>query len=72
MPERKLWYIQKRINPQFEKPYYTAMGQLNKRAVARYEEAIYGTNIMLPFQSEEEYNNYLEGLRSQGYHVYNR
>lgn len=58
----KKWYIKERHNPQFKAPYYVACGQLTKKEAKKKENPIYGSNYMLPFDTEEEYNKELTKL----------
>lgn len=66
----KSYWIKERHNPQFEKPYYTACGQLSKTAARKSEDALYGHNIMLEYTSLEEYNKALEKLEAKGFTVH--
>ena len=66
----KLYYIKERHNPQFDKPYYSACGQLSKREARKKENSLYGNNVMLEYASPEEYNKALEQLKSAGYTVH--
>jgi hypothetical protein len=66
----KKFYIKRRDNPQLEKPYYIAEGQLSKTEANRKGRAIYGSNEMLPFDTVEQYEAELARLRSEGFHVH--
>lgn len=67
MPAVKLYYIKERHNPQFDKPYYSACGQLSKREAHKKENSLYGNNVMLEYASLEEYNKALEQFKAAGY-----
>jgi len=66
----KLYYIKERHNPQFDKPYYSACGQLSKREAAKKENSLYGSNAMLEYASLDEYNKALEQFKAAGYIVH--
>jgi len=70
MKTKKLYYIKERHNPQLGKPYYTAYGQLSKRAAKDKEGSLYGYNVMLKFESKEEYQAEIERLINSGHNVY--
>lgn len=70
MPTVKSYYIKERHNPQFDKPYYSACGQLSKREATKKESSLYGHNVMLEYASLEEYNKALEQLKVAGYIVH--
>ena len=61
----KPYWIKERHNPQLG-IYYTALGQLSKTAARRHESPRYGENIMLRFDTEEEYQAELNRLRKEG------
>ena len=66
----KSYWIKKRYNPQFDKPYYSACGQLSKTVARRKAKSLYGYNELLEFKTEGEYNKALEKFKSEGYTVY--
>ena len=67
---RKLSYwIKERHNPQFDKPYYSACGQLTKKAARDKEKPGYGFNIMHEYKTEAEYLAALEQIKAEGYNV---
>ncbi|RPJ29425.1 MAG: hypothetical protein EHM33_00840 [Chloroflexi bacterium] len=70
MKANKSYWIKERHNPQFDKPYYTACGQLSKRAADKKSDSLYGNNVMLEYPSLEEYNKALAELKANGYTVY--
>jgi hypothetical protein len=63
MKRIKSYWIKERHNPQFEKPYYVACGQLSKTEAKRKEKTSYGTNIMLEYATETEYNKALKKFK---------
>lgn len=65
----KSYYIKERHNPQLQNPSYTACGQLTKKRAQEMEQAIYGTNYMNSFRSEEEYNAEIQRLETEGFTV---
>ena len=66
----KSYYIKERHNPQFDKPYYSACGQLSKREARKKEKSLYGHNVMLEYASLEEYSGAIEQFKANGYIVY--
>lgn len=62
----KSWWIKKRINPQFDHPYYKAEGQLSIKDAKKKEDTLYGTNYMYKFTSKEEYEKEIDRLKSSG------
>ena len=61
----KFWYIKKRHNPQFSKPYYRALGNISKLEAGRHESTLYGCNTLLRFDNEEDYKAALVRLLSE-------
>ena len=59
------WWVKERHNPQLGR-YYVACGQMSKTAARKHENCKYGYNIMRPFDTEKEYNVYLDYLRESG------
>jgi hypothetical protein len=51
----KFWYIKERFNPQFDKPYYRALGNISKLEASRHESTLYGYNSIIRFDNEEDY-----------------
>lgn len=64
----KSWWIKERNNPQLG-VYYVACGQLSWTEAKRNEKPLYGSNRMLQFASEADYNGALERLRKEGKRV---
>ena len=69
MKTPQFFYLRKRINPQFNKPYYVGHGQISKKEAKKYEAPGYGDNYMIAFSSEAEYNAERERLKSEGFSV---
>lgn len=66
----KKYYIKERSNPQFQRPYYIAEGQLSKAEAKRKEKSAYGSNAMIEYWTEEEYKDALNKLKLEGFNVY--
>lgn len=62
------YYIKERHNPQTG-IYYVAYGQLSKAAAKRKESSLYGSNVMLRFDTEAEYQAKLAELKKKGERV---
>ncbi len=67
--ETKLFYIKERYNPQFDKPYYVRYGQLSKTETKEKEASLYGDNYMTSYNTEKEYNDAIEKLKTNGFNV---
>jgi len=65
----KKFYIKERFNPQFDKPYYVAKGQLTKKEAKKIENSIYGNNYMLQYNTEIEYKEAIDKLKADGFKV---
>jgi len=65
----KKFYLKERNNPQFKHPYYTACGQLTKKEAKEKEDAVYGSNCMIPYNTEAEYLQAIKDLKNQGLRV---
>lgn len=63
----KLFYIGRRDNPQFDKPYYVKYGPLTKTEVKRKENSNYGSMKLTGYDTEEEMNAAMEELISKGF-----
>lgn len=71
MDKKLSYWIKERHNPQFDKPYYSACGQLTYSKARRMQEgALYGHNVMLEYKTEAEYNAALEKFQADGFTVY--
>lgn len=66
---QKKYYIGQRNNPQLPKPYFVAYGQLSKAEVQRKENAIYGSMILTPYDTQVLYDNQIAALMAQGFSV---
>lgn len=66
----KKFYIKERHNPQFTKPYYVTMGQLSKAAANKRKKSIYGENVMLSYETKEEYEAAINELREKEFSVH--
>lgn len=60
------YYIIERHNPQLKQPYYMAKGKISKKNAKEWNNTIYGTNVLLTFDTEQEYNDKLTELKEQG------
>lgn len=63
MAEAESWYIKERHNPQLLSPYYRALGRLNRKEAEEMTATLYGTNVLLKFDNEEEYNKKIAELK---------
>lgn len=63
------YYIKERHNPQFDNPYYVMCGQLSKKNAKAKGGSIYGSNNMLSFDTESEYQEAIDRLKSEGMRV---
>lgn len=70
MKRIKSYWIKKRFNPQFDKPYYSKCGQLSKREAKKKESSLYGFNVMIEYPTVEEYNKAIEQFKADGHSVY--
>jgi hypothetical protein len=61
----KKYYIKERHNPQLG-VYYALMGQMSKTAAKKYEHSLYGDNYMIGYDTEGEYLEAIEKLKSNG------
>lgn len=66
----KKYYVKELHNPQFKKPYYSAMGQLTKKEAKSHEKPICGDNYMHPYETLEEYNAAIENFRNSGFNIH--
>lgn len=66
----KSYWIKKRINPQFDKPYYHLYGQLTKKDARAKEKSLYGNNVMLEYKTQKEYFDAIKELREKNFTVY--
>jgi len=66
----KFW-IKERHNPQLG-IYYVACGKMFKREARANERPLYGDNVMIPFDTKEEYEAELDRLERAGERVRRR
>jgi hypothetical protein len=66
----KSFYITERNNPQFKKPYYVPQGQLTKVEVKKKENPSYGSNTLLEYKTETEYNEAIAKFKADGFNVH--
>lgn len=67
--KKQSYWIKERHNPQFDKPYFMAYGQLSKRAAKKKEESLYGWNVMIEYKTEAEYIAAIENFKASGFRV---
>jgi len=65
----KKYYIKERHNPQFSKHYYIKLGQMFKKDAKKYKDTFYGSNVILSYDTEEEYNAAAEKFTQAGFAV---
>lgn len=66
----KKFYIKERHNPQFDKPYYVAEGQLTKVEAEKKENTVYGNNYMLSYDNQKEYTDAINKFKTDGFNVH--
>lgn len=67
------WYIGERNNPQLQKPYFIAYGQLSKAEAMKKEYPQYGgMRLTVGFTTLQEYENKINDLRERGFRVTER
>ncbi len=66
---KKLFYIGRRDNPQFKKPYFIIYGLLSKTSAKKFEKTIYGQMTLIGYETEEEYNTEIKNLTNKGFRV---
>lgn len=62
------YWIKQRLNPQTG-TYYVACGKMPIKTALRNERTIYGSNIMLRYDTREEYEEKLAKLKADGERV---
>ncbi len=65
----KLFYLKERDNPQFDKVFYVKMGQCSKTEAKKHEQTLYGFNRMIPYETEQEYNDAIKQYELAGFKV---
>lgn len=64
--KQQSFWIKERDNPQLG-TYYVACGQLSRREAREMETgSLYGSNVMLEFETQTAYDAKLDELREQG------
>jgi hypothetical protein len=53
---KKAYWIKQRTNPQLGKTYYVACGQLTAKEAQAKANTLYGSNVMIKYNTEAEYN----------------
>ena len=64
----KPWWIKERDNPQLG-TYYVAMGPMTVKEAEKYENSLYGFNIMHKFETKEAYEQEIYRLKQSGARV---
>jgi len=64
------YYIKERHNPQFKKPYYIPEGLLTKKEALIKENSSYGFNIMLKYNTIQEYTKAIQQFKNDGFNVH--
>lgn len=65
MKKKLNYWIRERHNPQLG-VYYVAHGQLTNREAKAHEKCLYGWDLMLEFNTEDEYLAELQKLKDRG------
>lgn len=68
----KKFYIGRRTNPQFNKPYFVANDQLSKTEAKLKEKSLYGSMTLTSYDTVDEYNKALADLENEGFTVYKK
>jgi len=66
----KKYYLKERFNPQFDKPYYVALGQITKLQAKKAENSRYGTNVIHSYETKEEYIDAIEKFKQQDFNIH--
>ena len=69
-PNKNLFYIGERHNPQFKKPYYKLYSQPSKKDAKSKENCAYGSMYLTSYNTVEEYNATIVNLRDSGYSIH--
>ena len=59
------WFIIERSNP-WSATYYILAGQLTDAEAERRQKTKYGKNVMLSFETEEQYNSAIWAIKKTG------
>lgn len=62
------YWLKERHNPQIG-IYYVRMGKMPKKEAKKHESSLYGSNYMIPFDSEETYEAHIAQLIFDGQQV---
>lgn len=68
-PQLRRWWIKERHNPQLG-TYYVGEGPMLDSAAKKHERPIYGSNVMHPFETEEEFRAEIARLKASGERVH--
>ena len=60
----KFWWIKQRHNPQLG-VYYVGLGNLSVKEALKHENSLYGSNVILKFNSQEDYESKLIEVNSK-------
>jgi hypothetical protein len=66
---KKKFYIKQRYNVQLGE-YFVPCGQMTKTEAKKHERPVYGDNIMIPYETEAEYNAAISKLKRSGEKVH--
>jgi len=64
----KKYYIKERHNPQLG-VYYVLYGQLTKKDAKNKEKSLYGQNIIISYDTIEDYNKAILTFKEEGHRV---
>jgi hypothetical protein len=64
-----MYWIKERYNPQFDRPYYVALGSISAHSANERIKPLYGSNYLLKFSTKQEYEAKLAELKDQGFNV---
>ncbi len=64
------YYIVERCNPQFKKPYYILLGKVKAEVARKRENTLYGTNCIMSYPNEAEYNAKIAELIRGGFSIH--
>jgi len=59
---KQYWWIKERNNPQLKSVYFTGCGKMTIAEARQKEKTLYGSNRMLRFDTEVEYQEALNKL----------
>jgi hypothetical protein len=67
---KKKFYLKERHNPQFNAPYCIKLGELTPADAQKAQKSIYGYNVILSYETENEYNIAIASFKKEGYSVH--